>query len=144
MANTTITNKFGTMQGWNNITANMLGRDLEGITQIAYDDNQGKENVYGAGGFAVGRARTNYEANCSLTLYKEERDALQLSLPPGKRIQDIAPFDIVVVYEREDGIIQRDIIHNCEFTNNGVDINQADGTIATQLTLIVSHISWNV
>lgn len=141
--NRTIINKFGTMQGWNSVTVNLLGRDLEGITQLSYDDTVTKENVKGAGMHAIGRSVTGYEANASLTIYKEEKDALQLSMGIGKRIQDIAPFDIVVVYEMESGLIQRDIIHNCEFTNNGVEVAQGDGNIATQLTLIVSHITWN-
>jgi len=45
----TIINKFGKMQGWNSVTVNVLGRDLEGITSIKYDDCTQKENVYGAG-----------------------------------------------------------------------------------------------
>jgi len=143
MQNATIINKFGTMQGWNSITANMLGRDVEGFTAISYNDNQTKENVYGTGGMPVGRSRGNYEPEASITLYKEEIDGLMLSLPPGKRIQDIAPFDIIVIYEDNNGLIKKDIIRNCEFTNNGVEVAQGDGTIATQFTLIVSHIDWN-
>ncbi|WP_417366892.1 hypothetical protein [Flavobacterium beibuense] len=139
---TRIINKFGTMTGWNNITVNLLGRDLEGITAINYDDTETKENVYGGGKMPVGRSKGNYEATASLTLFKEELDALQGSLPPGKRIQDIAAFDIVVVYERENGTIQTDIIHNVEFTNNARDVSQGDGTIAVELELIVSHITW--
>lgn len=142
--NTTIINKFGTMTGWNSITTNMLGRDVEGITTLAYDDNVPKENVYGAGGMPIGRSRGNYEAKASITLYKEEVDAIQAALPAGKRLQDIAAFDVVVEYVRETGQIVRDIIYNVEFTNQGVDVKQADGTIATQYTLIVSHIDWNV
>lgn len=142
--NTTIINKFGTMTGWNSITTNLLGRDLEGITTLAYDDNVPKENVYGAGGMPVGRTRGNYEAKASITLYKEEVDAIQAALPAGKRLQDIAPFDCVVEYVRETGQIVKDVIYNVEFTNQGVDVKQGDGTIATQYTLIVSHIDWNV
>lgn len=141
--NAIIVNKFGTVQGWNNITLNLLGRDVEGITQIAYDDTQTKENVYGAGNMPIGRSRSNYEPTASVTLLKEEVDALKRSLPRGKRIQDIAPFDIVVKYEVE-GVIMHDVIRNVEFTNNGVDVSQGDGSIAIEFELIVSHIDWNV
>ncbi|MEN5434094.1 hypothetical protein ABE545_10665 [Sphingobacterium faecium] len=142
--NATIINKFGTMTGWNSITTNLLGRDVEGINTLAYDDNVAKENVYGNGDMPIGRSRGNYEAKASITLYKEEVDAIHASLPKGKRLQDIAPFDMVVEYMREDGSITKDIIRNAEFTNVGVDVKQADGTIATQFTLIISHINWNV
>lgn len=136
-----VINKFGTMQGWTCITLNMLGRDVEGISKIAYDDTQSKENVMGAGAYPIGRSRGNYEAKSTLGLYKEEVDAIQASLPSGKRLQDIAPFDIVVQYDI-DGTIKKDIIHNCEFTNRAVDVSQGDGTISTDHELIISHITW--
>jgi len=144
MANTTIINKFGEMKGWNSVTVNLLGRDLEGITQLAYSDSETKENVYGAGKFPIGRSRGNYEAEASITIYKEEADGLRIALGPGRRVLDIAPFDIVVEYETKLGQIFKDIIRNCEFTNDGVEVAQSDGTIATQYTLVVSHIDWNV
>lgn len=144
MSNIRITNRFGEMKGWNSITVNLLGRDLEGVTALKYNDSETKENVYGAGKFPVGRSRGNYEAEASITLFKEELDGLRLSLGPGRRIMDIAPFDIVVQYENAIGEILTDRIRNCEFKNDGVEVAQGDGTIATECELIVSHIDYNV
>ncbi len=138
----TVINKFGTMQGWTSITVNMMGRDVVGISKVAYDDTVTKENVLGKGMYPIGRSRSNYEAKATLGLYKEEIDAINSALASGKRIQDIAPFDIIVQYEI-DGVIKKDIIHNCEFTNNAVDVSQGDGTISTDYELIISHITWN-
>ncbi len=132
------------MQGWNAVTANILGRDLEGIVELAYDDKEKKENVYGAGKYPIGRGRGNYEPKASITLLKEETDAMKLSLPPGKSIRDIAPFDTVVQYETENGIILKDRIRNCEFMGDGVEVKQNDMTIATKYELLISHIEWNV
>lgn len=132
------------MQGWNQITCNMLGRDVEGISAVKYDDSTKKENVYGAGPYPIGRSAGNYEAKCSITLFKEEADAIQKALPSGKRMQDVAPFDIIVEYQTSTGGIMKDRIRNCEFTNRSVDMKQNDGTIATEYTLICSHIEWNV
>ncbi len=140
---TTLLNKFGRLTGWNNITTTMLGRDLEGITELSYDDSVEKENGYGAGGFPIGRGEGNYAAKASITLLKEEADALQLSLGPGKRLTDIAPFDIAVSYDYL-GKIYKDRIRNAEFTGRGVEVKQNDKTIATQFELIISHIDWNV
>lgn len=131
------------MKGWNSIIVNLLGRDVEGITEVNYTDTQAKANEYGGGGYPIGRSYGNYEAEASITLYKEELDGLRLSLGVGKRIQDIAPFDIIVMYEDESGVIMKDIIRNAEFTNDGVEVAQSDGTIATQLTLLISHIDYN-
>lgn len=141
---TTIINKFGTMQGWNSLTVNMLFRDMEGITKLAYDDTEGMENVKGAGGYPVGRTEEDYEATCSMEVYKEEMDALQQSLPPGARVQKIPAFDIVAEYERNDGTIQKDIIRNVQIRGQGRSITQGDGTIVVPLNLICSHIDWNV
>ncbi len=141
----TIINKFGTLIGWNKITINMLGRDIEGIEGVAYGDKITKENAYGAGKYPIGREEKNYEPdNAKLSLYKEEVLGIQLALPPAGRIQDIAPFDIVVEYELPTGVIYRDRIRNCEFINNGVDVKQADGSIKTDFDIICSHIDWNV
>ena len=138
-----IINKFGKLIGWNSVTVNMMGRDVEGITAVSYGDSVEKENAYGAGKFPIGRGDGNYAATASLTLKKEEVIAIQRSLPSGKRLTDIAPFDITVEYDYG-GMKYRDRIRNCEFTGREVDVAQNDKTIDTEFELIVSHIDWNV
>jgi hypothetical protein len=144
MANrVTIINKFGKMAGWNSVTARILGRDIVGIKKIAYSDEQEMENEYGAGNMPIGQSEGNYKAKASIEISIEERLALQASLPPGTRIQDIIPFPLVVSYEYN-GTIYKDIIQNCRIMDNGVDVKQGDKTIATDHNLLTSHISWNV
>jgi len=137
-------NKYGNMQGWNNVTINLLGRDVEGISSIKYDDKVAKENVYGAGQYPIGRSQGNYEASCTINLYKEESDGIQAALPEGVGIHEIPPFDILVEYELSTGKIKRDRIRNCEFTGRGVEIKSGDGTSSFEHELICSHIEWNV
>jgi hypothetical protein len=143
MAKPTIINKFGKMAGWNSITVNLLGRDVEGITELSYTDSTEKENVYGAGSMPVGRAAGNYAAKASITIFKEEMIALQRSIGPGKRLDDIAPFDINVHYEYQ-GFMYKDRIRNCEFAGSGTEVKQNDKTIAYKHDLVVSHIDWNI
>lgn len=131
------------MTGWNQVTFPLLGRDVEGITEIEYDDNVSKEAAYGAGGFPIGTKRMNYEAKAAVTLHFEEVVALQKSLGAGGRLQDIPPFDIPVTYDLE-GDIYTDVIRNCEFTNRGVAVKQGDGDMPMKYTLHCSHIDWNV
>lgn len=140
----TIINKFGNIQGWNNITCNIMGRDVEGITALSYNDSEEIENVYGAGKYPIGRGSGNYAAEASITMIKEEFDAIQSALPLGKRLSDIEPFDITVEYALPDGRILRDRIRNVQFTGRGVDGNQNDKDLAYQSELICSHIEWNV
>ena len=87
--------------------------------------------------------RGYHKAEASITLLKEEVNALQLTLGSGKRLTDIEPFDIPVMYEYK-GLVMKDVIRNVEFTDNGVDVKQGDKSIATQFTLLPSHIDWNV
>jgi alanine racemase len=131
------------MAGWNNVTLTMLGRDVEGITELSYNDSEEKENAYGAGKMPVGRGSGNYKAECSLTLFLEEAVALQQSLAPGQRLTDIAPFDIAVSYEYR-GFVYKDRVRNCEFTANTREIKQNDKTVGIKYDLIVSHIDWNI
>jgi hypothetical protein len=144
MAFPIIINNLGKLQGWNNITVNLLARDVVGITELNYSDNTKKENAMGAGGMPVGRTESNYEAKASITLYKEEVDAIQKSLPKGKRLQDIEMFDIIVEYQLKNGQVIKDIINGVEFTGKGIDVKQGDGSIAHKLELIVSHIDWDI
>ena len=122
----TLINKFGKIAGWNSVKVVMLGRQVEGITALSYKDSKEKDNIYGAGEFPVGRGEGNYKAEASITL-----------------LTDIEPFDIPVMYEYK-GLVMKDVIRNVEFTDNGVDVKQGDKSIATQFTLLPSHIDWNV
>lgn len=140
---TTIINAFGKMAGWNSVTCRLFGRDVVGIRKIAYDDEKEIDNEYGAGDMPVGESEGNYKAKASIELTIEERLAIQDSLPKGMRIQDIPAFSIVVAYEYQ-GRVYKDVIHNCRFKNNGIDVKQGDKTISTDHTLNCSHINWNV
>jgi len=143
MAQQTLINKFGKLAGWNSIILNMLGRNVEGITEIAYSDETEKNNFNGAGGFPVGRGDGNTEATASITLYKEEVNALLAALPASqRRLENIPPFDITVNYTLATGEVIVDRIRNCEFKGNGVDVKNNDGSISTKYDLLVSHIEW--
>lgn len=139
----TIINAFGKMAGWNSVSVRLFGRDVVGIVKVAYADEQEIENQYGAGNMPIGESEGNYKPTASIELTVEERLAIQNSMPRGSRIQDIDAFQIMVSYEYE-GRIYKDVIHNCRFTNNGVDVKQGDKTISKDHTLKTSHISWNV
>lgn len=140
---TTIINRFGKVAGWNSITVNVLGRDVEGITELEYNDSLEKENIRGAGAFPVGRGEGNYEAKASITLQHEEAVALRASLGVGGRLTDLPPFDINVRYEYQ-GFVYKDVIRNCEFTSDGIAPKQGDKSLHNKYDLVVSHIDWNV
>ncbi|MEA4981416.1 MAG: hypothetical protein VB066_01735 [Paludibacter sp.] len=141
---TTIVNKFGKMQGWNSVTVNMLGRDIEGITELGYDDNIEIEGARGAGMYFVGYGEGNYEAKASITLFKEEIDLLQSALPTGASLSSIPAFNIVAEYDR-DLTKTKDIIQYCKIKGRGIAVKQGDKTIAYKFDLFVGgRILWNV
>jgi hypothetical protein len=138
-----IINKFGKMAGWNSVTVNLLGRDVEGISEVTYDDNVEIEGARGAGMFFCGYGEGNYEAKCSLTLFLEEWNAIQKSLPKGKLVSDIAPFNVIIEYEYNNFKV-RDVITYCKFKGRGVAVKQGDKTIAYKSDLFVGgKIDWN-
>lgn len=141
---TTIINKFGKMAGWNSLTVNVLGRDLEGISELTYDDTTEMEGARGAGMYFVGYGEGNYEAKASITLFLEEWNALQASLPSGASITDIPPFDIIAEYQY-DLVKKTDIIQYCKFVGRGVAVKQGDKTIGYKADLFVAgRILWNI
>ncbi len=139
----TLINKFGKMAGWNSVTVNMLGRDVEGITELEYNDTMDMEVARGQGAYPVGYGEGNYEAKASITLYNEEWNGLQKSLPPGYGMHQIAPFPIVVEYEY-DGFKMKDSFV-AKIKGRGIAVKQGDKTIAYKSELMVlGKVLWNI
>lgn len=136
-----IINKFGTLVGWNGMTVNILGREVEGITEVEYGDELDVAAAYGAGKFPIGSEEKNYKANASLTMYWEELTALQQQMPKGGRIQDLT-FDIPVQYEFN-GTFYKDIIRSFRPTKNPRQIKQGDGKILCKIEGFTPFIDWN-
>lgn len=135
-------NAFGRMAGWNSVTLNIFGRDVEGISEVGYDDTIEKELVKGAGRMPIGVAEGDYIAKMTLKLYQEEVIAIMDSLPPGTRIQDVAPTDVIVQYIYN-ARIYKDIIRNVEFTKIGRAVKKGDKTVEQTVEVICTHIDWN-
>lgn len=133
----------GIRHSWASVKVNLLGRTVSGITAIKYDDKQEKVNNYGAGIYPVSRGYGKYEASASITLHSYEIDAIQRALGPGKRIQEIPPFDIVVSYlaSNTDQVVTH-VLRNCEFTSNKREVKSGDTVIEVEIELILSHIEW--
>lgn len=143
MAKAKIINKFGTMLGWNNMSLNLFGRELEGFDSLKYSDKENHGLVFGGGKYAVGKSKGNYEPEASISLYIEENIALLRSLPKGMRLQEIPDFDIPVSYEYQ-GSIYTDIIRNCSFTSNGRETKNGEGKMVMEYPLCCTHIDYNV
>jgi hypothetical protein len=140
MAETVLIN--GTAYGWADITVNILGTPVAGIDGIKYSDNQEIEDNYGAGKLPVSRGYGQIKTEGSITLHAEEVIALQKAAP-GKRLQAIPPFDIVVSYLPEGGTVTTDTLKNCQFKKNSREAKKGDKSFSVELDLIISHIEWD-
>jgi hypothetical protein len=132
----------GVEYSWGDIVATIGGTPVIGITGIEYDDDQVVENHYGAGRFPVSRSKGRVTPSAKITLAMGEVAGLQAKSPTG-RLQDLAPFPVIVSYLPEDGQIVTDKIMNCQFKKNARAWKEGDTRQLVELELVPSHIIWH-
>lgn len=132
----------GVEPSWANLTVNIAGVPTIGITKIDYSDEQVIENIEGAGQYPVGRGYGKIDAKCSVTLLRSSVESIRASSPTG-RLQDIAPFDIVVCFVPVgSGTVITHKVRNCQFKKDGLSIKAGDTKNETDFELLPSHIEW--
>lgn len=132
----------GVEYSWGDILLTIGGVPVIGITAIEYDDDQVVENHYGAGRFPVSRSKGRVTSTAKITLAMGEVVGLQAKSPTG-RLQDIAPFPVIVTYLPEDGQVVTDKIMNCQFKKNARAWKEGDTRQLVELELVTSHIVWH-
>lgn len=131
----------GKLYDWADVVVVIAGVPITGITGIEYKDDQDVKNNYGAGRYPVGYTKGRITATGKISLYQEEVEAIQKQSVNG-RLQDIAPFDIIVSYMPDSGIVKTDKLRNCMFKTNGRSWKEGDGGQVVDLDLVLSHIEW--
>lgn len=132
----------GVTHSWGDITATVGGVPVVGITAIEYSDDQVVENHYGAGRHPVSYSKGRVTPSAKITVEMGEVVGWQAKSPTG-RLQDLAPFPIVVAYIPEDGQIVIDKIMNCRFKKNARNWKEGDTRQLVDLELVPSHIKWH-
>ena len=132
----------GKLYDWADIVLVIAGVPVTGITGIEDKDDQDIVTKYGAGRYPVGYAKGRSTSTGKITLYQEEVEAMQRQRLTG-RLQDIAPFDIIVSYLPDTGIVSIDKLRNCMFKNNGRGWKEGDTGQEVEIDLVMSHIQWN-
>ena len=125
----------GIEYSWGDITATVGGVPVVGITAIEYGDDQVVENHYGAGRFPVSYSKGRVTPSAKITVAMGEVIGWQAKSPTG-RLQDLAPFPIVVAYIPEDGQIVTDKIMNCRFKKNARNWKEGDTRQLVDLELV--------
>ena len=132
----------GRSYGWGDIIVTIGALPITGITAIKYEEDQEKEDVYGAGRYPVARGYGRVKASASITLSVETAMALAATAKDGQ-LNRLAPFTITVTYQPESGPIMRDVLKNCEFKKQSRDWKEGDMKAQVELELLVSNIVWN-
>ncbi len=129
----------GCEYGWADIVVNVSATAIAGIKAVKYEEDQEKENIYGAGRNPVSRGYGRVKTTGSITLLSGTVFALQAAAPNGK-LHNIAPFPIVVMYQPETGPIVKHTLKNCEFKKTTFDWKEGDMSKDIELELVISHI----
>ena len=87
----------GELYSWAQISCNIAGVTVTGITAIEYKEEQETTAIYGSGRYPIGYGKGRITPSGSVTLLEDEISRIRLASPNG-RLQDIAPFDIVVAF----------------------------------------------
>jgi len=134
----------GITYNWSNLTVNVDGTSITGITAITYKEDQTIDNVYGAGTQPIGRSYGKVTPTASITLLLEEVEKIRAKSPTG-RLQDAPVFDIIVMYgDTSKG--QKIVTHrlrNAQIKNNGQTAKASDSnSYEVELELVISGIEW--
>jgi hypothetical protein len=129
----------GREYGWGDIFFNIGALPVTGITAIKYEEEQEKEEVYGAGRNPVSRAYGRIKTSGSISLLASTLMAIK-SAAPKKQLHRIAPFSITVTYQPDDGPIVIHVLKNCEFKKTTTEWKGSDSHKEITLDLLISHI----
>lgn len=90
--------------GWKDVSVVVLGRTIEGITDVKVKRTTSKERQYGRGNQAQHILTGNEEISGTLSLQQSELDAINAAIKAVNPLLDITKvaFDIVINYENEE------------------------------------------
>jgi hypothetical protein len=132
----------GTSYSWAQITINIQGTPLYGVTAISYSETQEKTNNYGQGSNPTSRGRGRKEYEASMTIRLGELEALRNSIA-SRNLVDIPVFDVTVAFIPKGSDSNVPVVHtlkNAEFLSDSVDVTEGDTSIEVDTPLIISEI----
>lgn len=130
----------GINYSWANIQFVLFGVIVTGITKITYKRKQKKENNYGFGTEPVSRGYGNKEYEGEIEIYTDELKRI-IASAPNRDIHDIPPFDIQVLFSGSGVATDKDVLQQCEFTEEGLEAAQGDTKLLVTLPLVIGGIT---
>jgi hypothetical protein len=132
----------GQSYNYTQITINILGAPVFGVSAINYTAEQDKTNEYGQGENPVARGRGAKTYSGSIDLHMNEIENIR-AVVASRDMLDIPAFDIVIVF----GNTQKVVVHtlkDVEFTSNPNEMAQGDTNITSSMNIIFSHIIYSL
>lgn len=123
------------------ISVLILGGIVVEVSAVDYEDGSEMSNNWGGGRFPNSRGYGKYEAKCKLTMSMAEVENIT-TVAPGRRLQDIPEFSVVITFIDPAFITRKHTVRNCRFMNNNRKSTAGDTQIPVELELITSHIDW--
>lgn len=123
------------------ITVNIGGLVIAGITALNYGEEDGITGVYGSGRKQVSYGVGQIKPTGSITLLMEEVQNI-VAVAPNGRIQDLSMFNITVAYT-DASLVQ--VVHRlvkCKFMKNVIDTKTGDTSIPVEIPLFIGDIKW--
>lgn len=113
----------------------IMGNSLQGFVDVSYGTQKVHNNVHGRGNQPMAMSRGKKDSKpAKLVLLQSQFEALQAATPRGKDPTDWAPFEMVVAYAPEGGVITTDVIPNCRVT----DFEKGMGTDTENMTVTLN------
>lgn len=129
---------------YTSITLNLLGVPITEISSINYEQKQARKMNYGTSQYPTSYGNGPIESTVQLKISMNEMENVISAIPPdltGSRLlQNIPPFDIIVVYLDPALITKTHILKNCLFLNDLRNTSQGDTAIFDDYNLICSNI----
>lgn len=124
--------------GWKDVSVVVLGRTIEGITDVKVMRKTTKERQYGRGSQAQYILSGNEEVSGSLTLLQDELDAVNAAVKQVATRLDISKvsFDIVINYENDLGQATTDVVRGAQVEQYEKALSQGDTHMQIELPFI--------
>jgi hypothetical protein len=124
------------------ISVNIGGTVIAGITAINYMEEDNIEGVYGAGRKQVSYGVGQIKPSGSVTMLLEEVLNI-IAVSPNGRIQNLPLFNITVSYTDATLVTVTHRLIKCKFKTNKIDTKSGDTSIPVEIPLFIGDIKWS-
>ena len=132
--------------GWKDVSVVVLGRTIEGITDVKVKRKVTKERQYGRGNKAQAIVSGNEEISGSLTLLQSELQAINsaiISVDPQLNLGKVA-VDVIINYENSEGQSATDSVIGVEVEEYEKAMAQGDTMMKVELPFMALDFKENI